>query len=99
MRGVGMREWPVLCAAMLLWVGRRGHTAQYQQQHFPAYSRPHHITLVLQRYPISGYIQLPMALQPFVQLPIMDHVIVVAKPSGDVSGGLEHYREVGGPAS
>ena len=49
----------------------------------------------LQRYPISGYIKLPAALQPFVQLPIMDHVIVVAKPSGDISGGLENYREVG----
>lgn len=49
----------------------------------------------LQRYPISGYIKLPYALQPFVQLPIMDHVVVVAKPSGDVSGGLENYREVG----
>ena len=24
----------------------------------------------------------------------MDHVVVVAKPSGDVSGGLEKYREV-----
>lgn len=46
-----------------------------------------------QRYPISGYIKLPYALQPFVQLPIMDHVVVVAKPSGDVSGGLENYRE------
>lgn len=48
----------------------------------------------LQKYPISGYIKLPAALQPFVNLPIMDHVVVVAKPSGDVSGGLEHYREV-----
>lgn len=46
-----------------------------------------------QKYPISGYIKLPAALQPFVNLPIMDHVVVVAKPSGDVSGGLEHYRE------
>lgn len=46
-----------------------------------------------QRYPIAGYIKLPYALQPFVQLPIMDHVVVVAKPSGDVSGGLENYRE------
>ena len=57
--------------------------------------RPHCPSPLLpQRYPISGYIKLPYALQPFVQLPIMDHVVVVAKPSGDVSGGLEKYREV-----
>jgi hypothetical protein len=49
-----------------------------------------------QKYPISGYIKLPAALQPFVNLPIMDHVVVVAKPTGDISGGLEHYREVQG---
>lgn len=47
-----------------------------------------------QKYPIAGYVKLPAALQPFVQLPYLDHVIVVAKPSGDISGGLEHYREV-----
>lgn len=46
-----------------------------------------------QKYPIAGYVKLPAALQPFVQLPYLDHVIVVAKPSGDVSGGLEGYRE------
>lgn len=54
-----------------------------------------HSVPLAQKYPISGYIKLPAALQPFVNLPIMDHVVVVAKPSGDVSGGLEHYREVG----
>ncbi|EFN59064.1 expressed protein [Chlorella variabilis] len=46
-----------------------------------------------QKYPIAGYVKLPYALQPFVQLPYLDHVVVVAKPSGDVSGGLENYRE------
>ena len=49
-----------------------------------------------QKYPIAGYVKLPYALQPFVQLPYLDHVVVVAKPSGDVSGGLENYREVRG---
>ena len=46
-----------------------------------------------QRYPIVGYINLPSALQPFVSLPNLDHVVVVAKPSGDVSGGLDGYRD------
>lgn len=49
----------------------------------------------LQKYPIAGYVKLPAALTPFVSLPSLDHVVVVAKPTGDVSGGLENYREVG----
>lgn len=46
-----------------------------------------------QKYPIAGYVKLPSTLKPFVSLPSLDHVVVVAKPTGDVSGGLDNYRE------
>lgn len=44
------------------------------------------------RYPISSYVKLPAALQPFVELPWLDHYLVVARPTMDKSGGLHNYR-------
>ncbi|GAB4819106.1 hypothetical protein N2152v2_006152 [Parachlorella kessleri] len=46
------------------------------------------------KYPIASYVKLPSALQPFVNLPGLDHYMVVARPTMDKSGGLAGYREV-----
>ena len=93
----------VLCAGVWVCSGCAavGTTSNSRHRHQPCHHCicPMHLPPPLQRYPISGYIKLPAALQPCVQLPIMDHVIVVAKPSGDISGGLDNYREVNGLAA
>ena len=47
-----------------------------------------------QRYPIASYIQLPGVLQPFVQMPGLDHILLIGRPTADVSGGLQGYRDV-----
>lgn len=46
-----------------------------------------------QKYPIASYVKLPAPLQPFLQLPILDHYLIVGRPTADKSGGLELYRE------
>lgn len=47
-----------------------------------------------QRYPMGTYVQLPSVLQPFLGLPGLDHILCVARPTMDKSGGLEGYRNV-----
>lgn len=47
-----------------------------------------------QRYPIVSYVSLPAVLQPFVALPFLDHVLLIGRPTGDKSGGLDGYRAV-----
>lgn len=47
-----------------------------------------------QRYPIASYIQLPGVLAPFVQLPGLDHILLIGRPTADPSGGLREYRDV-----
>lgn len=47
-----------------------------------------------QRYPIATYVQLPPMLAPFVQLPGLDHILLIGRPTADVSGGMAGYRDV-----
>lgn len=46
-----------------------------------------------QKYPLANYVKLPVVLQPFLNLPVLDHYLIVGRPTADKSGGLELYRQ------
>lgn len=44
--------------------------------------------------PLKGYVNLPSVLQPFLNLPYLDHYLIIGRPTMAPSCGLAKYREV-----